>query len=757
MILTGSDVALLHSRPHRTNLYMSIYQPKTVMSCRITGSVTWDERTIPYYNRTSTGTYLNVEADMTMLVGSSAGASDIGRIRTRSAGSGSFVVAENSDIHWQNGQYITILDYVDANPIFHHLVISSGSEPDVSFYMDYDIPYTNQNTVYGTLPNMGPHRALFLDGGSGTVYYTSSGTYNVNGSSLLYFWNFEGGNPATYNGAVPGLVTYTAPGHYRTRLIISGSAGESDVAYRYISVYNRPGEGSFIPILEFELTSLEGSRSGNGYTANITVHQVLQSLPDEALVIVFADDWYGGTKKSLGGNSPNNAQVVFVGYVSKGTISYDYQKSRTEFTVESITNTMKLLESFALNYESVNSPTKWFEAKDLTISKAIYAYLRWHSTVLKIADVVYAMADIPIQYFDADNQSVFDALHSFVNGSRGADVVSDRQGRVWIEQGAETKHSALTSVPVSMDISKRDWLNEPKIEERVGAAVSWLELGGIAWSGSVTGTMSPLLSDAPGITHGYRGTSDYIAGFAVVGQTELNQLSGDIYAQRNAQYPNMTLILAGNYRNLDIAPLEACNMNVAADDTIRGITMVNKPFYLMSLQWIFNAEEELLYVGSADFTEVTEGFEGDTVAVPVEPPDDNPPPPDIPPLPPIILPSLFSTKTYTWTISYPAMGGIPGPKLGCLHMLADISAYVVGAGTGSSASAIFNIEDRSTIGVAGANLMSGDLTAGVGGASASGTFAQASVLADHWLWLDIAAVGGAPSFFVVTLRTVSIG
>ena len=307
MILSASDLALLRSQPHLSNVYLSIFQPKTVMACQVNNaSGTKGDRTI-YYDSVTTGSYTSIEADMTMLIGSTAGASDIGKIRVRSAGTGSFLVAENSDIQWADNLYLTVLDYIDIVPIFQRLVeTGKGDEVDMIIYKDYDIAYTNQNSVLGTFVNAGPHRAIFRDGGVAQVYYSASGTYNVNGSTLTYYWAFEGGSPSGANGMVPGYVSYNAAGHYRTRLIVSGSAGESDVTYRYLSVYDRPNEGPFLPIMEFEVSQLEGSRQGNGYTANIAVHQILPTLQDNALVVIFTDDWYGNTKVSLGGNTLNN-------------------------------------------------------------------------------------------------------------------------------------------------------------------------------------------------------------------------------------------------------------------------------------------------------------------------------------------------------------------------------------------------------------------------------------------------------------------
>ena len=48
------------------------------------------------------------------------------------------------------------------------------------------------------------------------------------------------------------------------------------------------------------------------------------SVKDGALVVIFADDYYGATKQSIG-NVPNRGSIVFVGYIIDGSISVNYR------------------------------------------------------------------------------------------------------------------------------------------------------------------------------------------------------------------------------------------------------------------------------------------------------------------------------------------------------------------------------------------------------------------------------------------------
>ncbi len=85
-------------------------------------------------------------------------------------------------------------------------------------------------------------------------------------------------------------MTYNTPGNYVTKLTISGSNASVDTTYRYVAVYDRPGEGNSPPVEKWELTSLGGSRDEGGYKANFKVFEDV-SISENAVVVIFSDDW----------------------------------------------------------------------------------------------------------------------------------------------------------------------------------------------------------------------------------------------------------------------------------------------------------------------------------------------------------------------------------------------------------------------------------------------------------------------------------
>ncbi len=97
---------------------------------------------------------------MTVYIGTSQGAKDIGRIRLRSATSSVLTLAENS-IDWQDGWYLTVVRYFEPWGVFPRIILDDNNNP--TFFKDYDDTYGNQNEVMDPVICMGPNDGGFLN------------------------------------------------------------------------------------------------------------------------------------------------------------------------------------------------------------------------------------------------------------------------------------------------------------------------------------------------------------------------------------------------------------------------------------------------------------------------------------------------------------------------------------------------------------------------------------------------------------------
>lgn len=643
MIPTSVQLALLRTRPHKTNLWLSIHKPDIVFAARVNNGSAAKGMMSTAYDTLVSGSAGYVESGMTCYVGTSPQGRDKGKIRCRGITGSVIYFAENDYINWADDDYLTVTRFIEPWTVYPRLVMDSNNDT-VLMYKDYDIEYTNQNDVLGSFINMGSHYAGFRDAGTGTVYYTASGTYNLRGDTLSYEWFFEGAVTTGSNLHTPGYIAYNTPGHYMTKLIVTatGTAGQTtDVSYRQVSIYDRPENGTKVPILQWRMDGIDGSRDQGGHSAKITVWGNADEINvvEGALVVLFAEDWYGDTKQSIGGNALNRDSIVFCGYIKDNSIEYNWRDRAVTFEVSSPTEKLKSLPGLSMyvqtsidpnNEPNINEdvPSAWAALLNMDCRRAIYYYLRWHSTALMTNDFEFVGTDQNIKYFDPDNSSIYDIINGFMEDTLLGTFVCDRQGKFWAEVNIKAIDNATGTMPVSAELQKNDWMNQISIEEINTNELYYLEMGGFVYSGT---TSTPLLACAPGDNLDIEGESDAHEGLALSSQSQLNTLVGNVFAYRNSRYPSLDVELAGNYRIHDIAPQECVPITTVATDTNRCIVWAGKHFHPVAMGLSYDGRREAL-LSTMTLHEVTQGFAGDTIVIPETPPDDGDYVPDYDPI-----------------------------------------------------------------------------------------------------------------------------
>ena len=611
--LSSSNLELIRTRPQSTKLYMSIFQPTAIFKAQVNNASSGKGDRVITYDTVSLGVFGQIRDGMTMWVGTTPGSMNLGKVRVRSATSTQITVSENSNILWADNAYLTIFNYWELWPVYPRIILNPANQNDVIFYKDYDIVYTNQNATLGSFVNAGPHRAANLDPASGIarIYYATSGTYNLLGDNLTYNWFFEGATITGSTLAEPGYISYTVPGDYVTRLTVTDAVnGASDVTYRYVSIHSP----SYPSIQKWELESFQGSRDEGGYTASFKIFETIP-IQEHAVVVIYGENWYGNNKVNLGGNAINTGDIFFTGYVDKDSIQYDYEHSEVKFDACSITEIMKKSSGFSVSVKSVSNPTTWFELLDMDGRRALYHYLRWHTTALLINDFAFMGTDYKIQYFDSDRESMYDAIHNYMRNTLIGNTVSDRQNKVWLEVDAMAYANPTGSFsPPIMDITNRDWVNEPSIDERLTNDIAYMEYGGVAFSGTVTGSFVPVIGSAPGNAPGFYGGMDTHEGLALAGQDQLNQLIGNIWANKNSQFPSISTDLGINAQNLDIAPQEALGLHILPSDTVRNLA-INGLYIPESMSWQYHPDDFIL-LPQVEYKQLVTGDIGETVTIP---------------------------------------------------------------------------------------------------------------------------------------------
>jgi hypothetical protein len=194
-----------------------------------------------------------------------------------------------------------------------------------------------------------------------------------------------------------------------------------------------------------------------------------------------------------------------------------------------------------------------------------------------------------------------------------------------------------------MGITNQDWMEQPSIDEQLIQNISYLEMGGIKFSGISSGTFSAFMACAPGGAPSYRGGTERTQGLALTGQGQLNRIVRNLFAFKNYRFQGIEMPLTGKYTNLDIAPQEPVNIIIEPGDTVRRVNIRND-FNVNSMSWEYNAKDALL-LPRVRWKPIVNGNHVEVISIPDTPDAGgyNTPPIQVPNVPSIGFPASYGS------------------------------------------------------------------------------------------------------------------
>jgi len=592
---------LIRKRPQSAEVYLAIYKPSTILAASVNNAgAAKGDRVITYDNVTA-GSYLNVISGMTLYVGLAQG-KRTWRVRVISATSTTLTIAENSDILWQDNIYLEVVNFFEVWGEFPRIVLDANNVP--TFYKDYDIGYTNQNTTFDPVVIMGPNRALFA---GESINYCASGSYDIDGSTISsYLWGFEGGSVTGSTSHSPS-VTYNTPGDYVTKVTITASDGKSFTGYRHVVVLSSK-KSSFE---KWGFENIEGDWEKGHYSTQVWLRDNVyqSSIVDGALVIIFADVKYDTTIERV---------TLITGYIQEESISLNAVTSKVTFNVVGVCGAMTGRSSYGATLDFKGVAATWNEMASPTVDKAALYYLRWQSTVLQVADFRKSGNTLIIPGADFPAGPLYNAVNSLFSTAIFANMTSDREGTIWCETDLNLVATGSSrDVGLAQALNREDWRAEPSFPRTIEPRVSYIELGGVTAEFGASPTYGAYLSGAPGNAPGYFGTPLKLTGLATSGQTHLNTLSGLVYADKINPYANIIVPLANQNLQIEIAPQRWWTLNVRPADTVRGVDLRSLRTIPKRVTIKYDASRKYLLV-DATLKGETSGPPGDTILVPVD-------------------------------------------------------------------------------------------------------------------------------------------
>jgi len=482
-----------------------------------------------------------------------------------------------------------------------------------------------------------------------------------------YSWDFDDGSPPIAQAGTPAApvwATWHEAGEYTVRLTVTdnslkvgndayGVPFTRHVAVRPVLVYDRPGQGSHTPYTRFAVRNLRGSY-GSGWTASIEVFGTAdkEEFPDNALVIVFCEDWYNGVEGSRGGWYGQEG-ILFCGYILADSVQVDSETSTVTFEAATIEQWMKDIFCWPGNFEANGAPAKWKQFVNMTCEDVLWYLAEFRSNLKDVTDCFFASdvnAQKQVDFIDITEADLYDQMSEQVGSCFFGQLSASRVGSVHL-----FKHKNMLDLservwwgPPIWVFDKQDWRDELEIgDEKMRDSIAQIDFIGFIYD--VNGNPQEVYSLAPERQTNF-GKVEKVTGVLLTGatiaaaQAESNTLAGLYRAWKNTRFGHIR-VPAFNNRFLEPATLDYFGVTLAAGDTYRGYEWAAKEWLCTEVNYAIDNEKGIIL---ADITGEASTWGPDGVAGdyphgdPSEDPPDEPPEywPEIPDDPPPWWPAI---------------------------------------------------------------------------------------------------------------------
>lgn len=646
--LSAPQLVSLRSSSQTSNWFCIPVIPSIVFACRVNNaSITVGAVDIPY-DTVSTGAFANAKKGATVLIGSSAGASDIGVLRLRrDADASNLYVAWNSDVAWADNYYLTVYDQWLAWSVRQRIV-------PPTIYKDYDIAYTDQTEQWPPMALMGDNVCKLWVGNPTSVYFDGSASYAVDAGATIasYAWTFGDGGTST--AATPGNHNYTAAGTYYATLTVTDSNGKTHLTRRIVSI----PDPTTIYTVKFEGTGLSAAVD-DGWKATVRVFDPnadTSHFPDRAPCFLISTDAYAGTVGSVGFPT-GREDVVFFGYIVEDSVAIQMEYNEVTFSLESIAGVAGRADSppayLGDSADPSAEPDAWAWGQDLNVFRGIVYYIKFHSTLSDIADVSIYNDTTLTKAVDYPQDALWSVLVQFAKAKRMMRTSVTRTGRIVIGRDPNLVPVASRGAFVTVcQLTAGDYMEQVTAPQKPFATTSFLCLSGLTYDGDPSHEPNPVFGMSPGRPPKDYGSERELQYLKLVDQVDANTLAGLLVGTDNMPYGDIVIPLRGNWvKCFDPALQEYVQTPNGGFITKRGTLLDSVRLIVRKLSVKFDWEQGTMFPTlTCDYYSQTEvAVNGDCF-----PPDAPPPPqPSIPPIVPTPTPVPTNGANFSggiWTL-----------------------------------------------------------------------------------------------------------
>jgi hypothetical protein len=545
----------------------------SVWTGRVNESPARGDRTITYDGGAMAAGFVfadltNYGAGMEVWFGSAAGLKDRGVRRLRSMGAaavaGNMIIEWHDDMDLSDDDFITIKHVYPPWPKYSWFTTAGPAfrkdGPDGTLYAASG----DANDTPAPHVIMGRHYANEMPA-AGTIAIQCDATNSIDvaggGGAAGYAWALTPSGGGAFDNAAIGtpVLTIAAAGRYWIHCTATID-GLSTTGHRAVIVGGGITEFSRGPITHrYDSTDIECQltiTSPDEDDADAIRPQVeWDDFQDHALVIITAADYYGTTQKTISfrddGVYTDRQHIVFAGYLILENDDL-VQDGTGQVQLSAVSLVDMFLYSQSLT--GVTNATQWYEMNQafMTVAGNLLYLLRWHSTLLDIADWWLPWSDT-VKRSANEEFGEGDMLERgrALARARIMAITANPQGEIFVETdlnlrtAAERAAETTTLTLVDRDVagSKRARLR------RRGDLVRALTDGG--YSTGVMGSFQPFFSASANVaTATARPAIMHQDRLMLPSQTESNRLAARLGAVANRRYVEVNLDFAGNYREV---------------------------------------------------------------------------------------------------------------------------------------------------------------------------------------------------------------
>lgn len=579
------------THPTSVDFFLFLHTPSIVFQAKANMPPATYPLYLFLYDEVTIGSYLNIREDMMLLLGTTPGGDDLGRVRIRKNLSGvtatsSIIYIQRSsqgildgEIDMQNDAYVTVLDFFPLWSI-PQLIDSNGI-----MYEDSEIAFSD--TIH-LLPvaNAGVDFLEVLESVGNTVQKTfgENASYATAPGATISsrLWTFPDGQ--TSSSATP-TITFTANtiGYYS--LAITDSLGNVKTSRRYMAVVakNHP-----LLIRDWEIESHVARPDGQ--EISIIIHDPIPygQYIDGIECLISMRERRGTTLGGLVG-STGFENMIFAGYLGqedmRGETGMEGYLAETTFTLLDNAGKLKTLPGFTELKERESTPTTWAHMKSANIDRYVASILDHRSNALRRMDMVWSGTGETYAFtvLGSDGGNLYDQADGRCQAI-SYKLTCDRYGRLQMRPDPQLQAEASKTADVIVPIRETDWSNLKRVYGRSPTTHwNWGESILVSTANASAGNdIGTLWNVSPGTAPGQGLASQTSGEQLATSQDELNIRERHRYERLNNLFKgNVEVLIANDGYFCDPALMKWAQLEITSQHAgVRGRSWISTTRFL---------------------------------------------------------------------------------------------------------------------------------------------------------------------------------